>query len=59
MMTDISINQKIDYLLDAIQFREDGLDIIIRALNDPIREIRQSALLLLSESDVVIARESI
>jgi hypothetical protein len=58
-MTNISVNQKIDDLLDAIQCGKDGLDLIIRALNDPIREIRQSALLLLSESDEAIARESL
>ena len=44
-MTDILTNQKIDALLDAIQSGKDGLDRIIQALNDPIREIRQSALL--------------
>lgn len=58
-MINISVNQKIDDLLDAIQCGKKGLDLIIRALNDPIREIRQSALLLLSESDEVTAKESL
>jgi WD40 repeat protein len=58
-MTDISINQRIDYLLDAIQSGKDGLDLSVRALNDPIREIRQAAFLLLSESDETIARKSL
>jgi uncharacterized Zn-finger protein len=58
-MTDTSINQKIDDLLTAIQCGKDGLDLITQALDDPIREIRQSALLLLSESDEAIAIESL
>lgn len=42
--------QKIDALLDAFQYGQQGLDLVIQALEDKLKEVRAAAYLLLQES---------
>lgn len=53
------INQKIDALLDAFESEIENIAVVIKALEDDNREVRQSALLLLSESNLDVAKEAI
>lgn len=39
--------QKIDALMDAFQYSQQGLDLVIQALEDKSREVRAAAYLLL------------
>ncbi|MEA5552156.1 hypothetical protein VB713_14520 [Anabaena cylindrica UHCC 0172] len=54
-----STKQKVDALLDAFEYGQAGIELIIQALNDHIREVRQSAFLLLSDCHEDIARQGI
>ncbi len=54
-----STKEKVDALLDAFQYGQSGIELIIKALNDYSREVRQSAFLLLSDCNEEIARQAI
>ena len=51
--------QRIDALLDAWEYGTAGIELVIRALEDGVRKVRQSALLLLSESETEIAKQAL
>lgn len=51
--------QRIDALLDAWEYGTAGIELVIAALEDPVRKVRQSALLLLSESETEIAKQAL
>ena len=51
--------QKIDTLLDAWEYGVAGIELVINALEDSVREVRQSALLLLLESETEIAKQAL
>lgn len=50
---------KIDALLDAFEQGKEGLQLIILSLEDTDREVRQSALLLLAESEEELAKQAL
>lgn len=50
---------RIDALLDAFKYGIEGLKLIAAALEDRDREVRQSALLLLSESETGFAKQAL
>ncbi|MGB3205964.1 MAG: hypothetical protein WBB28_13320, partial [Crinalium sp.] len=54
-----SIEQKIDALLDALEYGQKGIELVVNALDDRTRVVRQSALLLLSDSNEDIAIQAI
>ncbi|MEH1895272.1 MAG: hypothetical protein V7K94_08210 [Nostoc sp.] len=54
-----STKEKVDALLDAFQYEQPGIELIIKALNDRTREVRQSAFLLLSDCHNDLARQAI
>ncbi len=51
------IEQKIDALLDAFEYGQAGLEIIIHSLHDSSREVREAAYFLLQESTELSAKE--
>ena len=51
--------QRIDALLDAWEYGTAGIELVIAALEDGVRKVRQSALLLLSESETEIAKQAL
>ena len=51
--------QRIDALLDAWEYNTAGIELVVRALEDKVRKVRQSALLLLSESETKIAKQAL
>ena len=51
--------QRIDALLDAWEYGTAGIELVVRALEDKVRKVRQSALLLLSESETEIAKQAL
>lgn len=51
--------QRIDALLDGWEHGTAGIELVATALKDPVREVRQSALLLLSESETEIAKQAL
>ena len=51
--------QKIDALLDAWEYGAVGIELVVNALQDRDRKVRQSAHLLLSESDEEIAKQAL
>ena len=51
--------QKIDALLDAWEYGAAGIELVINALQDKDRKVRQSAQLLLSESEAEIAKQAL
>ncbi|MEH1813328.1 MAG: hypothetical protein V7K26_22875 [Nostoc sp.] len=53
-----STKEKVDALLEAFQYGHKGIDLVIQALGDGIREVRESALLLLSYSSEVTAEQA-
>ncbi len=53
------ITEKIDALLDATEFGEEGIKLIASMLNDTEREVRESAYTLLDEIDNEITRQVI
>lgn len=54
-----SVKQKVDFLLDALQSGQEGVEIVAQALDDRAREVRQSAFLLLCDSNEDIARQAV
>ncbi|WP_375510103.1 WD40 repeat domain-containing protein [uncultured Nostoc sp.] len=54
-----STKEKVDALLEAFQYGLKGIDLVIQALGDDVREVRQSALLLLSYSSEANAEQAI
>lgn len=52
-------NQKVDVLLDALQYGQAGIELVAQALGDRNREIRQSAFLLLSDTNENVAKQAI
>lgn len=50
---------RIDALLDAYEYGTAGIELVINALQDRDRKVRQSAQLLLSESDKEIAKQAL
>ncbi|MBN3872510.1 WD40 repeat domain-containing protein [Nostoc sp. JL33] len=58
-MRDASTKQKIDALLEAFQYGDKGIDLVIQALGDGVREVRESALLLLSYSSEATTEQAI
>ena len=51
--------KRIDVLLDAWEYGTAGIELVVRALEDKVRKVRQSALLLLSESETEIAKQAL
>lgn len=51
--------ERIDALLDAWEHHTAGIDLVIKALSDSVREVRQSAWLLLLESEAEIAKQAL
>ena len=51
--------QKIDALLDVWEYGVAGIELVINALQDRDRKVRQSAHLLLSESKTEIAKQAL
>lgn len=54
-----SIKQKVDALLDAFEYGQEGIELVVNTLSDRTREVRQSAFLLLCDSNEDIARQAI
>lgn len=54
-----STKEKVDALLDAFEYGQQGIELITQALNDRTREVRQSAFLLLSDCHEDIARQAV
>lgn len=52
-------NQKVDALLDALQYGHAGIEVVAQALGDRRREVRQSAFLLLSDTNEDVAKQAI
>lgn len=52
-------NQKVDALLDALQYGQAGIEVVVQALCDRHREVRQSAFLLLSDTNEDVAKQVI
>jgi hypothetical protein len=50
--------QKLDALLDALQYGEAGIRLIVQALSDRSREVRQSAFLLLSDDKGTVSQRT-
>ncbi|MEH2236203.1 WD40 repeat domain-containing protein [Nostoc sp.] len=55
----VSIKQNVDALLEAFQYGQKGMELVIQALDNDIRQVRQSALLLLSDSTEVTAGQAL
>ncbi|MHC5734552.1 WD40 repeat domain-containing protein [Nostoc sp.] len=55
----VSTKQKVDALLEAFQYGHKGIELVVQALDNEIREVRQSALLLLSDSSEVTAGQAL
>lgn len=51
--------QKIDALLDAFEYGQAGLDLIIHALEDKSRQVRDAAYWLVTESTAEIAKQAL
>jgi len=51
------VEQKIDALLDAFEYGQAGLEIIIHSLHDSSRQVREAAYFLLQESTELSAKE--
>ncbi|MFW9257417.1 WD40 repeat domain-containing protein [Nostoc sp. CALU 546] len=54
-----STKEKVDALLEAFQYGHKGIDLVIQALGDGVREVRESALLLLSYSSEATAEQAL
>ena len=54
-----SLNKRIDALFDAFEFGDEGIRLIIPVLQDKDNQVREAALLLLSESKSQIAKQAI
>lgn len=50
--------QRIDALLDVWEYGAEGIKLVIKALQDSDRKVRQSAQLLLSESNEEIVKQA-
>lgn len=51
--------QKIDALLDAFEYGQAGLELIIQALEDKSKEVRDAAYWLLTESTLEISKQAL
>lgn len=53
-----NINQKVNALLDALN-SDEGISLIIQALGDPVREVRDTAYWLLTETKNEVAKQAL
>jgi WD40 repeat protein len=54
-----TVQQKIDALLDAFEYGQAGLELIKKALDNPLREVREVAYWLLTESTAETAKQAL